>query len=156
MLKIYDFSVDYVVNPTLVRTSGLRFGWKLDSDRTNVLQTLYRIEILRGDTVAADTGVVMSGAFFDITVPGLVLNSRTDYTVRLTVADNCGDTAVFTHTVCTEIKEDEWDAEWIKPEEHIDGWAPYLRTKFEAADVRCAVLYACGLGCAEYYINGSK
>lgn len=156
MLNIFDFSVDYTVNPTLVRTSGLRFGWKLDSDRTNVLQTSYRIEILTADIVAADTGVVLSDAFFDVKIPGLVLNSRTDYTVRLTVTDNSGDSAVYTHTVSTEIPEDEWDAEWIKPEEHIDGWAPYLRTKFDAADVRRAVLYACGLGCAEYYINGSK
>ena len=33
MLKLYDFSIDYITNPTLIRTGGLRFGWKLDSDR---------------------------------------------------------------------------------------------------------------------------
>ena len=68
MLKLYDFSVDYVKSPTLVRTVGLRFGWKLDSDRRDVLQSTYRIVIENENGIAADTGIVVSTAFFDITI----------------------------------------------------------------------------------------
>ena len=154
MLKLYDFSVDYVTNPTLVRTTGLRFGWKLDSDRRDVLQKTYRITVSNENGIAADTDTVESTAFFDITIPALCLASRTDYTVTVTVTDNHGDTAALSHTVSTEILPDEWDAQWIKPQRHITGWAPYLRTKFEANGIRRAVMYACGLGCAEYTVNG--
>lgn len=156
MLNLYDFSVDYVKNPTLVRTKGLRFGWKLDSDRENVLQSNYRIVIENDDGTQADTGIVESANYFGITVPGLQLASRTDYRVTVTVTDNHGDTAAYTHTVSTEILPEEWDAQWIKPAEHISGWAPYLRTKFKVGRVRRAILYACGLGIAEYTVNGSR
>ncbi|MBR5870321.1 MAG: family 78 glycoside hydrolase catalytic domain [Clostridia bacterium] len=154
MLNIYDFSVDYVIAPTLVRTRGLRFGWKLDSDNKDVLQKDYRIVIADENGITADTGVIESSSYFDITIPDLILSSRTDYTVTVTVHDNHGDTAAYTHTISTEILPEEWDAEWIKPEEHIAGWAPYLRTKFEVTGVRRAVLYACGLGIAQYTVNG--
>ena len=57
----------------------------------------------------------------------------------------------------TELYPDMWGAEWITPADYAVSWAPYLRKKFNAnASVRRAVLYACGLGCAEYYINGQK
>ena len=85
MLKIYDFSVDYIKEPSLVRTKGLRFGWQLDSDRKNVLQSTYRIVISNENGIAADTGTVTDTAFFDITIPDLCLASRTDYTVTVTV-----------------------------------------------------------------------
>ncbi|MBE6657817.1 MAG: hypothetical protein E7604_05155 [Ruminococcaceae bacterium] len=154
MLKIYDFSIDYVRNPSLIRTKDLRFGWKLDSDRRDVLQTAYRIVIENEAGTTADTGVLESDAFFDITIPHLHLSSRTDYTVTVTAWDNCGDSASYSAAVSTEILPEEWEAEWIKPEEHIAGWAPYLRTKFEATGIRRAILYAAGLGCAEYTVNG--
>ena len=154
MLKLYGFSVDYVTDPSLVRTKDLRFGWKLDSDNTDVLQKTYRITIENENGIAADTGIVESRAYFDITIPDLCLSSRTDYTVTVAVTDNHGDTAQYRHEIHTEILPDEWQAEWIKPEEHIVGWAPYLRTKFEVHGVKRAVLYACGLGCAEISVNG--
>ena len=154
MLKLYDFSVDYVTDPTLVRTEGLRFGWKLDSDKTDVLQKDYRIVIENNNGIAADTGVIESREYFDITVPDLRLASRTDYTVTVSVTDNRGDKAQIRHVIHTEILPDEWEAEWIKPEEHITGWVPYLRTRFEVHGVKRAVLYACGLGCAEFSVNG--
>lgn len=156
MLSIYDFSVDYVKDPSLVRTEDLRFGWKLESDRENVLQSAYRIVIENENGIAVDTGVVESTDFFDITIPDLRLASRTDYRVSVTVTDNYGDSAVFTQTISTEILPEEWDAEWIKPAEHIAGWAPYLRTKFTVDRVRRAILYASGLGIAEYTVNGKR
>ena len=154
MLKLYDFSVDYVKSPTLVRTVGLRFGWKLNSDRRDVLQSTYRIVIENENGIAADTGIVVSTAFFDITIPDLCLASGTDYKVTVTVTDNHGDTASLSHAVSTEILPEEWNAQWIKPQRHITGWAPYLRTKFTVSGIHRATLYACGLGCAEYTVNG--
>lgn len=157
MLKLYDFSVDYVRNPSLVRTTGLRFGWKLDSDRTNVLQKDYRITVCKDGDVVFDTGTVNSADYFDLSFADLHLSSRTDYDISVCVHDNRGDSASLTHTVHTELHPAEWgDARWIKPKKHISGWAPYLRTKFTSKAVRKAVLFASGLGCAEYYLNGRR
>lgn len=159
MLKLYDFSIDYVKNPSLIRTSGLRFGWKLDSDKTNVLQRDYRIvirEANKNDCIF-DSGVVASAEYYDICPDGLTLHSRTAYTVTVTVTTDSGDSAQLEQTVYTEILPGEWgDAVWIKPKKHIAGWAPYLRTKFTAENVVSAVMYASGLGCAEYYVNGKR
>ncbi len=157
MLKLYDFSVDYVRNPTLIRTHDIRLGWKLDSDNASVLQKDYRITVSHADNTVYDSGTVQSPCFFDIALQNLTLASRTDYTITVLVHDNKGDSASVSHTVHTEILPHEWDnAKWIKPKKHISGWAPYLRTKFRAKNVTKAVLYASGLGCAEYYINGQR
>ncbi|MBQ8578175.1 MAG: family 78 glycoside hydrolase catalytic domain [Clostridia bacterium] len=158
MLKLYDFSIDYVKNPTLIRTRGLRFGWKPDSDQKDTMQTSYRITVTdEAGNTAFDTGTVSSDEYFDICPEDLALDSRTDYTVTVTVTDNHGECAALSHPVHTEILPDEWGGmQWIKPKKHISGWAPYLRTKFETKNVKKAVLYASGLGCAEYYINGTR
>lgn len=157
MLKLYDFSIDYVKNPTLVKTEGLRFGWKLSSDKQNVLQKSYRIVIQNENGIAADTDEVMSSDVCDITVDSLKLSSCSDYTVGITVTDNHGETASIESEISTEILPDEWgDAKWIKPAKHLSGWAPYMRTKFKAENVTKAIMYASGLGCAEYYINGQR
>ncbi len=154
MLRIYDFSVNHVKNPALVPLSGLYFDWKLDSSETDVLQASYRLVISGEKGQVFDSGEIISGKYFDISFPGLKLESRRDYTVSLTVTDNKGECASLSHSIHTGILPDEWEASWIKPSEHISGWAPYLRTKFETKSVKKAVMYACGLGCGEYYING--
>ena len=42
MLKIYDLSVNAVKNPAYAPCKDLSIGWKLESDRRDVLQTKYR------------------------------------------------------------------------------------------------------------------
>ena len=57
----------------------------------------------------------------------------------------------------TELPAEKWVAKWIKPAKHYEGWAPYLRKKFTTGKaIKRAMLYASGLGCAEYYINGKR
>ena len=103
MLKIYDFSVDYITNPTLIKRSGLRFGWKLTSDRANVLQKGYKITVSNQNDVIFDSGFINSSDFFDISFEDLLLSSKTDYTINLSVKDNYGDIAEYSHSVSTEI-----------------------------------------------------
>ena len=157
MLNIYDISVDSVINPALVKTSGLRFGWKLSSDKSCVMQNGYSIEISNGDEIIFKSGNVASSKNFDVTPDGLTLPSKSYLTLTLEVWDNHGEHAVSSISFDTEILPEEWgEAEWIKPSEHIIGWAPYMRTKFTLGRVKRAVMYACGLGVAEYYINGKR
>ena len=154
MLKIYDFSVENVKNPSLIPCKNLRFAWKLDSSNSNVLQESYRLVIEGEKGIVFDSRDVKSERYFDITFEGLELCTKSEYKIDLTVTDNKGESASLTQNVYTEILPGEWEAEWIKPCQRVSGWAPYLRTKFECGKVKKAVMYACGLGCGEYYING--
>jgi len=156
MLKLYDFSVENVKNPFLIPCENLRFGWKLDSSNTEVLQSSYRLIITDENGTVFDSGRIDSEKYFDITFEGLKLRSRRDYKITLTVTDNKGETATVSQNVHSEILPGEWQAKWIKPTERINGWAPYLRTKFIAGKVKKAVMYVSGLGCGEYYINGKE
>ncbi len=157
MLTLYDLSVNAVKNPAYVPTEGLYLGWKLASDRTAVRQSAYRIVLLLSDgTPVYDTGVVSSDRSVHVPLT-VTLSTRTDYTLSVTVTDNSGDTAEASVTFGTAIAPHEWVGQWIKPRRHIEGWAPYLRTKFTCdGEVRRAKLYVCGLGCGEYTVNGQK
>ncbi len=157
MLSVYDFSIDYVQSPTVTAAKNLRFGWKLRSDRENVLQERYRIVITTGDTLVADSGEVADSRVCDHALPSLSLAPMCEYTVTVTARDNHGDTAALSHTFSTTLSDEQWaDAKWVKPAVHTVGWAPYLRTKFETAGVKRAVMVAAGLGVAVYYLNGKR
>ncbi len=156
MLRLYDLSVNAVKNPTYIPYENLELGWKLDSDRTNVLQTSYRVVISTAADSSYDTGVVTSNASVHVPLD-VILPTGTDCTITVSVTDNYGDTAEASLAVHTAIAPEEWDAQWIKPRRHIEGWAPYLRTKFSCRkDIAAAHLYVCGLGCGEYTINGQR
>ncbi len=156
MLRLYDLSINAIKNPAFIPCENLEIGWKLNSDRTDVLQTSYRVTIETAADSSFDTGVVASDASVHIPLK-VILPSCTDCTITVAVIDNYGDTAEATLPVHTAIDPDEWEAQWIKPRRHIEGWSPYLRTKFAArTGIASAYLYVCGLGCGEYYINGRK
>ena len=156
MLKLYDLSINAVKNPAYAPCKDLYIGWKLDSDQTNVLQATYKATVTKaGCDVPAWVG---EGTTKSIHVPvEAVLDSRSDYTLTVTVTDNHGETATASVDFFTAITPSEWAGQWIKPKRHIEGWAPYLRTKFKVGcGVKSAKLFVCGLGCGEYYINGQK
>lgn len=157
MLTIYDFSIDYIQTPAVVNTENLRFGWKLRSDRKNVLQDRFRLTVQHENTVVADSGIVKDSRVCDHTLPSLSLSPLCTYTITVTVWDNHGEAATLSHVFSTALSDEQWaDAKWIKPAVHTVGWAPFLRTKFETAKVKQALLFAAGLGCAAYYINGKR
>ncbi len=157
MLKLYDLSVNAVKAPAFIPVSDLELSWKLDSDRQNVRQSDYRITVTAADgTVAYDTATVNAATSVHVPLQ-VALATRTAYTITVSVTDNFGETASISLPVSTAIAPDEWEAQWIKPRRHIEGWAPYLRTKFTCrTGISSAKLYVCGLGCGEYTINGRR
>ena len=164
-LKVYDITLDYEHNPSLAKTENLRFSWKLESNGQNIYQTNYRIQLLEKNVnypeykPVFDSGIVNSSNSYNVTFTGMKLPCSTDFKVIITVTDNNNNEAQ-EHSFFTTAPDDGFwkDAKWIKPSEHISGWSPYIRTKFIAKDkdIFKAVIYASGLGCAEYYVNGIK
>ena len=157
MLKIYDLAVNYQKNPVLVKSENPVFSWKLDSDKCGVMQKSYKVEISANDALFFDSGIVESDKCFDVSFENLALPMGEKVTLTVTVCDNKGESDSASVSFFTELSNDEWNkCQWIKPKRHISGWAPYLRTKFNLSGVKSAKMYACGLGIAEYYINGQR
>lgn len=157
MLKIYDISVDNLISPSFVRCKDLRFGWKLSSDRTGVKQASYRLIIEDSSSVVFDSDTVVTDKSIDIYHKELCLSPRSDYLLTLTVFDTLGETATESIRFSSALCDEDWQgALWIKPADTICEWSPFLRTSFCAKQIKRAVMYACGLGYAEYYINGQR
>ncbi len=156
MLHLYELAVNAVKNPAFIPYTGLDLSWRLDSDNRHVTQTSYRVTIETSADSLFDTGVVLSNASVHVPLE-VTLPTGTDCRITVSVTDNHGDTATGHIDCATAIAPHEWEAQWIKPKRHIEGWAPYLRTKFTCrADILRAKLYLCGLGCGEYYLNGQR
>ena len=164
-MKLYDLSVNGARKTLVAPVEGLRFSWKIESDKDNTFQVSRRIAVTRtgrdNDEVVYDSGEIESPESVLASPEGLKLEPGTDYVFSVTVTDNHGDVAAASLPFSTGLDEKGWaGAKWIRPGEHISGWAPYLRTKFVAGSdgrkIAGARLYACGLGCAEYYINGQR
>jgi len=158
MLTLYNITVDLVKNPLAASINGTRFSWKLDSDVADTHQINYRARILDGEgAVVYDSGSVMASDSVEISFNDLTLSPATTYRFAVQVTDNHGEQAEGHTFFSTELPAELWTAKWIKPAKHYESWAPYIRKKFESPKgIKCATLYASGLGCAEYYINGQK
>ena len=196
-MKLYDLSVCGVQNTLVAPTEKLRFSWKLESENDNTFQVSSRFVITKKnigvDAIVYDS-LDREGCESVLVEPaGLRLDPLSDYIFALTVTDNHGETASASLNFSTGLSDNDWaGAKWIRPKEHISGWAPYLRTKFivggkdiagrdsvvggkdvagrdsvvggsiidggaaAGKKIARARLYACGLGCAEYYINGRR
>ncbi|MCQ2386958.1 MAG: glycoside hydrolase family 78 protein [Clostridia bacterium] len=157
MLRVYDINVNGVNNPFYVPTKNLRFSWKLYSDNKGVFQKSYRFFLKENQNVLFDSDIVLSDNCVDIPVD-ISLPSNKVICFFVEITDNFGETATSSISFCTSLKEEDIIAKWIKPKNHIEGWAPYLRTKFSTYDceIKRATLLVSGLGCGEYYINNKK
>lgn len=158
-MKIYDIRINRGKPCLNVPVKGLRFGWKYEGDEDCLRQKAYRIEIQEGGKTVFDTGVVDPGEeSVDVCPEGLELSYATAYTLKITAFDNFGGEGTAAADFMTELSGSDFEkASWIRPEEHISGWAPYLRTKFELkGKVKKAILWGIGLGAGEFYINGER
>ena len=90
MLNIRDLRLNNAEPSLCTPVTGLEMSWKLDSDNRGVLQTAYAASIVK---VGCDTPVwTDKGSNKSIHIPvETTLESRTDYTLTVTVTDNFGE-----------------------------------------------------------------
>lgn len=116
MLKLYDLTTEYKREPLGLDEVQPRFGWKLDSDRQNTLQTAYRLQLSCGGESVWDSGTVASVQSILIEYLGPNLTPRTEYDWTVTVWDNHGETAEGTSRFETGLLNGsafEGKAQWI-------------------------------------------
>lgn len=79
MLKLYDLSIEYRHDPIGLDEVQPRFGWKLESDGQNVVQTARQITVKTADRPVWDSGRVQTQQSILTEYLGPNLQPRTTY-----------------------------------------------------------------------------
>lgn len=149
-----------------------QFSWQITSSAKRVMQTAYRIKVAtspralaEGRADAWDSHWVRSQRCAYITYQGTKLQSGTRYYWQVEVQTTAGNAvSTVTHWTTALMDATEWNAQWIGGRFDTDMEngrtrinARYLRRDFTVREpVANAMLYICGLGLYEAYINGQR
>ena len=164
MLKIKEIKVNYEKNPI-----GLwgkpQFSWIMESDKRNVAQTAYHLQIAEQDdfsNLVFDSGRVESAESAHVFASGWQMKEATKYYLRV---------RVFTATEESEWQQDayfvtalagakSWLGEFISAETKADkdnSKGTYVRNTFVVEkEVKEAYAFTTALGLYEFYLNGKK
>lgn len=164
MLKVSEITIEYLRNP--VGLDGRPwFGWILCSDKKNVNQEAYRLEIARDEdfeTIVYESGWVKSRESIHVEAAGFCPASCKKYFVRVQVYDgeeesSFSEPALFVTAV---LEQDQWKAKFITAEGSEDkdsSGSTYLRKEIEVSgEVQEAYACTTALGLYHFYINGHK
>lgn len=174
-LEITEPTVEMQKNPEGVSELNPRFSWQLNSDKQDVMQTAYQIEVAAsekdlkaGSALLWNSGRVESDKSLLIDYAGTPLKSGQKYYWRVTVWTNTGDEAQspVQYWSMALLDASDWKARWIGLNDSInlkmDGErtilpARYLRKEFDMqSKPKRAVLYVSGVGSSVCYMNGER
>ena len=154
MLKLYDFRIEYRVNPIGIDAKAPRFSWKLCSNKNDTMQKSYRVVVSDGVGETWDSGVCESDKSVAVRYAGEALEARRAYSVTVTVTDNHGETAEINGSF--ETAPNVFSAKWITHgfEDNLEPCAVFYKKFTAGKDVKSARLYATALGIYEFTVNG--
>ena len=174
--RVERLLTDMKTDPEGIESPRPLFSWNIVSDANGVVQTAYHIQVAmseadlkRGKDLVWDSGTVISDRSILVEYEGPTLLSRKKYFWRVKVSTSLGE-GRWSEPACWSmgiLDPAEWQAEWIgenamsnKGETDQGNTrlaARYLRKTFDVdGKVKRAVLYICGLGSSETYINGER
>ena len=165
MLKISRMLLDYQTDPVGLDHAP-RFGWELESDRRNVAQRAYRLQVAEDALfghVCFDSGRVESGESAHAAAPGLKLASARRYYARVRVSDGTEESGWSEPTsfVTALLTPEEWRAPFVSAENKESdkecSKGTYVRGSFALKKaVKSAYAFTTALGLYNFYLNGSK
>jgi len=165
MLKVNEVKINYLKEPMGI-TDSPQFSWILDSDKKNVVQRAYRLQISTMqsfDALVYDSQKVDNEESAHVFADGFLPESATKYFVRVKVLDNHGEETAYSEPAAFLsglISNDEWKASFISAESkentnHSKG--TYLRKELTISKkLKQATAYTTALGLYHFYINGEK
>lgn len=178
MVNVEKLMVNYEENP--IGIEGVeQIGWTICSDRKNVHQRAYWLQIASDAVFASvvyDSGRVETEESAHVAVgqDDLRLTSTTKYWIRVKVETESGSYAADAESaanteesewtegsfVTALLSHEEWKAKFVTIEEETDkedSKGSYLRTEFSARkEIACAYAYTTALGLYHLYLNGEK
>ena len=174
-IKLQDLQTEMRENPEGIEVANPRFSWKITSDKPDVMQTAYQIEVAAsekelkaGAHLLWSSGLVDSDRSVLVEYAGKPLESGKAYYWRVTVTTNGQEKvqSAVQHWSMGLLKAQDWKAKWIgindtvnlKVEDNRTMLAArYLRKKFDVdANPKRAMLYVSGVGSSVCYLNGKR
>ncbi len=161
-MKIYDLTVNKMTAPVI--GDPPYFGWKIDSDRQNVLQRHYRITVYADGMLLWDSGEVQSGKQAYIPYAGTPLPEGESCRVCVTATTTDGETASAESRFFTA--RTDWAAKWIRSTIPRISAAEYKYGKtyppvrfikrFFLSTIKKAMLRATAYGVYRLTVNGAR
>ena len=155
---IQDLRISYRKNP-IGMDEAPRFSWKLVSEKRDVVQKYYQIQVVHQGKLVWDSGCVESSQSALVPFQGGKLQPMTDYQVQVSVWDNYGELGQEQGSFETGLMDKEnWRADWITHSlgEQETVCPVFVRRFPVRKKVRKARLYATCCGVYEACINGKK
>lgn len=153
-----EFLIEYRENPIGIDEKP-RFSWKIESEKQNVVQQSYQIQVAGQGKLMWDSGRVESDRSVLVPYEGKELKPMVSYQVQVSVWDNHGEMGQASGSFETGLMgEENWKAKWIThglPEEET-ACPVFIRRFTSAKKVKRARLYATACGVYEASVNGKK
>ena len=137
-----------------------RISWKIKSDRSDVMQTSFRIIVQDESHIVWDSGSVSSDRSIHVLYEGEALAPFTKYQVQVTAIDHYGDAHAGSASFETGMMtEENFKASWITHTLPAEETAPAVfckDIKLEETPIRSARIYATACGVYDILLNGEK
>ncbi|MEA5257918.1 family 78 glycoside hydrolase catalytic domain [Arcicella aquatica] len=160
-LKLQQLKTENRVNPIGIDAEKPRFSWVLSTDKKNVLQTAYEIQVKKGKETIWSSGKVASSSSIFNSYGGSQLPSNTRFTWQVRAWDNQGQTSEWvTASFQTALNKTDWKAKWINSgfaNDTVNGVVPMFRKSFETKKkITNATAFVTARGLYEIQFNGKR
>lgn len=165
-MKLYDLKTSHMINPTI--DWNPEFSWKIETNKNNIKQVNYQIQVIGEEGILWDTGVVSSDRQAFIEYEGKKFQSHCKYVWRVRVETNKGEIATAETSFQTAfMSSEEWSAKWIEcPFERKaaneykfgNSYPPvrFLRKINIIKEVKRVICYASSHGVYKLNVNGNR
>src|SRR5689334_23247423 len=165
-VAIYSLRVEYKTNPIGIDTPKPRLSWQLQSDRRNVLQSAYQIQVAatQTDLLAAhklvwDSNRITSDDSVNRVYEGPAAKSSQRLYWHVRIWDEQGVASQWSEPAFWEmglLAPSDWQAKWIEADfKQSTEASPMLRGVFNVTGaVRQARAYVTSHGLYEFHLNG--
>jgi alpha-L-rhamnosidase len=162
-LNVHHLLCENLSNPIGIDIPLPRFSWQIASDKRNVQQTAFEINVSSGRTIVWKSGKVISGQSVHVPYAGTALQPGKKYTWQVRAWDNQGNASPWSESAFFQtafFNVSDWKAKWIEAgfaEDSINRPAQYFRKQFVAnKKIASATAYITAHGMYEAQLNGKR
>ena len=133
--ELQNLTIENLSNPIGIGVKTPRFSWQLVSNKRNVKQTAYEIEVKEENNIVWSSGKVASESSVFNKYTGSPLVSNAKYSWKVRIWDNQGRISKWaTATFATALlNASDWKASWISSglkNDTVNGIVPLFRKSF--------------------------
>ncbi|WP_288732850.1 alpha-L-rhamnosidase [uncultured Parabacteroides sp.] len=162
--KVVDLKCRGLVTPEGIDEAV--FSWKIESEENGFIQSAWEIEIassredLEDGNYIWNSGKTVSEQQVNVRPDIAILERGPLYWWRLRIWDGKGQVTVWSEPsfFSLGLNTSDWKAKWITSVWKKESPMPYFRKVFDTgkaeSKLQRVVVYFCGLGCGDLYLNG--